>query len=326
MQTSCPLLDILSDGRFHSGEAIGQALGVTRAAVWKQLKQLRKQGLVISAVPGKGYRMAARTELLSAEDIADALSLSERQQLCSIDVHHQIPSTNDYLATLPLPEPGTGRLCLAEQQSSGRGRRGRQWISPFGANLYYSLSWRFNGGLETLGGLSLAVGIALVRVLRKQGVSQAALKWPNDVHCTNGKLAGILVELFAEQMGSSRAVIGIGINVAMPEEQGAVIDQPWTDMQTHLKRPDVSRNAVAGALTKELLEVIRQFEAEGLVSFMNEWRRYDLTLGKPVDLVLLRERLSGIARGIDESGALLVEIDNRLRRFTSGEISLRMTK
>lgn len=326
MQTTYPLLDILSDGRFHSGEELGEALGITRAAIWKQLNTLRTHGLLISAVPGKGYRMTQPRELLSAEAIAESLLPHNQQQLVSIDVHHHIDSTNDYLAGQPLASSGLGRLCLAEQQSAGRGRRGREWVSPFGANLYLSLSWRFAGGLETLGGLSMVAGVSLVRTLRAEGVAQAALKWPNDVHCADGKLAGILVELAPDQCGSSRAVIGIGINVAMPPEQAERIDQPWTDLTRQLQGREISRNRLAGALTNELLEVIRQFESEGLVSFMNEWREYDLTYSKPVELVLPEERLSGVARGIDESGALLVDIDQRTRRFTSAEISLRMTE
>jgi len=325
MNTRYPVLDLLADGHFHSGEELGLTLGLTRAAVWKQLQGLRQQGLSISSIPGKGYRLAGDTELLAVESIIAQLSESHRALLEPIEVFHRIDSTNAYLLSQPLPSYGLGRLCLAEQQTAGLGRRGRTWHSPFARNLYFSLAWQFDSGAETLGGLSLALGVALVRSLRRLGVKDAGLKWPNDIHCTRGKLAGILVELCGDLADASCAVIGVGVNVGMAADASLHIDQPWSDLTQCLGRA-VSRNRLAAAVITDLLIMLGEFREQGLAGLMNEWCSCDLTHGRQIDLHLPREHVSGTACGIDESGALLVNVDGRVQRFTSGEVSLRITQ
>jgi BirA family transcriptional regulator, biotin operon repressor / biotin---[acetyl-CoA-carboxylase] ligase len=320
MSVAYQLVEWLADGRFQSGEVLGQRLGVTRAAVWKQLRDLERLGLSVQAVRGKGYRLAHPVELLEPEAIRAALSPAVRQSLANIEYFHELDSTNDHLRARG--EPPSGTVCLAERQTRGRGRRGRNWVSPYGANLYLSLAWRFEPGLAALGGLSLVVGIALLRALHGLGVEGAGLKWPNDVYLQGRKLAGILVEVSGESAGPCSTVIGIGINVAMPEHQGRQIDQQWTDLRAG--GIPVSRNQLATAVLEQLFPVLEEFIQHGLQPFRAEWQRHDLSYGEPVRIHLAESTLAGRGQGIDQDGAFLLETPDGIRRFTSGEVSLRI--
>ena len=314
------MVELLADGRFQSGERLGERLGVTRAAIWKQLRGLERLGLSVQAVRGKGYRLARPLELLDADTIRAGLSPEVRQSLAAIEYFHELDSTNSHLrARGELP---SGTVCLAECQTGGRGRRGRHWVSPYGANLYLSLAWRFEPGLAVLGGLSLAVGIALMRALRRLGVEDAGLKWPNDIYLRGSKLAGILVEASGESAGPCFVVIGIGINVAMPASQGARIDQQWTDLSSN--GIHVSRNRLATALLDELVPILETYTHHGLQPFLAEWRRHDLSHGVPVQLQLRGANMTGKGMGIDQDGAFLLETPEGVQRFTSGQVSLRI--
>lgn len=323
MSVRYQLVERLSDGAFHSGESLGQALGISRAAIWKQVRVLREMGLPVHAVRGRGYRLSAPLELLDAERIAEELTPGARERLAGIELHHELDSTNDFLRrNRALP---SGTVCLAERQLRGRGRRGRQWVSPYGTNLYLSLLWRFEQGVEGLGGLSLAVGIALLRTLHELGVEDAGLKWPNDVLVHQAKLAGILVEVAGESAGPCSAVIGIGINVDMPDAAAREIDQHWTDL-CHAAGAAISRNRLASGLLECLLEALHDFNELGLSPFLEEWRRYDLSLGREVQVRSGGDLVTGRGSGIDVDGAFLLETLNGLRRFASGEVSLRITE
>jgi BirA family biotin operon repressor/biotin-[acetyl-CoA-carboxylase] ligase len=224
------LLAILSDGQFHSGEALGLMLGVSRMAVWKHMRALREGGIPVEVVRGQGYRLPACVELLDAKAILDGLDPGTREHLAGVDIFLEIDSTNTWLRQKALDGAPTGSVCVAEMQSAGRGRRNRRWVSPFAASLYLSLLWRSAAGAAELGGLSLAVGVAIVRSLRAFGIDTAGLKWPNDVLVDGAKLAGILIDVIGESTGPCSVIIGIGINVAMPEAAAAEIDQDWTDL------------------------------------------------------------------------------------------------
>lgn len=323
MTAYLPLLQLLADGRFHSGEALGKHLGVTRAAIWKQLRGLGGLGLKIQSVRGRGYRLERPIELLDPDVIRGSLSPAARTRLPRIDVFPQIDSTNSYLKKCALLEAPSGSVCLAEWQTAGRGRRGRAWVSPFGGNLYLSALWRFVGGPAALSGLSLAVGVALARALRRIGGTGVGLKWPNDLLWQGRKLAGILVELAGEAGGPSHAVVGIGVNVHMPERVGEAVDQPWVDL-FRMCGETPSRNGLAALVLEELVGAIRTFEVQGLAAFVDAWREFDVVAGRPVQLHLPNEIVRGQAHGIDESGAFVVQVGGELRRFASGEISLRM--
>jgi BirA family biotin operon repressor/biotin-[acetyl-CoA-carboxylase] ligase len=215
-------------------------------------------------------------------------------------------------------------VCLAELQHAGRGRRGRLWVSPFAANLYLSLLWRSAAGAAALGGLSLVAGLAVLRSLRAFGIDSAGLKWPNDILVGRAKLAGILIDVVGESSGPCAVIIGVGINVAMPAPAAAGIDQAWTDLQTASGRTGISRNHLAACLLDHMLPAVAAFEAEGLHPFLEEWRCHDLVDGRDVDLRLANEVICGTARGVDASGALLVDTDTGRRRFASGEVSVRI--
>jgi len=325
MQSRRQLLQLLSDGKYHSGEALGQALGVSRMAVWKHIRALREAGVELQTLHGKGYRLRAAVELLDHELIRRAAAPATRAGLESIEIMLEIDSTSNHLRAQALQGAPSGSVCLAEQQQGGRGRRGRDWISPFAANLYFSLLWRISAGAMALGGLSLVTGIAVARGLRGFGIEAAGLKWPNDILVHNAKLAGILIDVVGESTGPCAVVIGVGVNVRMPQSAAAGIDQPWTDLSSLTGKDDISRNRLAACLLDQLLPAIVEFETQGLQPFMAEWLRYDIVQGRPVDLRLADEVISGMACGIDAGGALLVETAGGRRRFTSGEVSVRIT-
>lgn len=315
------LLSILADGEFHSGEVLGQALGISRAGVWKHLQGLKARGVEIDSVPGKGHRLGAPIELLSEARIRSGLSEMARVRLGGLEVHQQIDSTNSELrrraSTLSPPF-----ACFAESQSAGRGRSGRAWLSPFARNLYLSLLWRFDAGPDALSGLSLAVGVAILRTLRRIGVTDAGLKWPNDLLWRGAKFAGTLIEMSGESCGNCNVVIGVGINVRMPQALGGAIDQAWTDLAT-ITGTTPSRNRLAGTLLSELIEMLAGFEKTGFAPLLEEWRRHDIMFGRPVTVSTVHGAEGGISRGIDAGGALLVEEGAIIKRYLSGDVSLR---
>jgi BirA family biotin operon repressor/biotin-[acetyl-CoA-carboxylase] ligase len=315
------LLNLLSDGEFHSGEALGASMGVSRMAVWKHLKALREMGIDLTVLRGKGYRLPYSLELLERERILAAATVSGIE---GIDVFLEVDSTNNWLREQALKGAPSGTVCVSEMQSAGRGRRGRSWVSPFAANLYLSLLWRSASGAAALGGLSLVTGIAVLRALRSFGIEDAGLKWPNDILAADAKLAGILIDVLGESNGPCAVIVGIGVNVSMPRDAVAAIDQPWTDLQQLTGDTSISRNDLAARLLDEVMPAIEAFDAAGLQPFLDEWRRYDLVSGREVDLLLPNERITGTACGIDGGGALLVDTTSGRRRFASGEVSVRV--
>lgn len=320
MVAKIKLLNILADGRFHSGEALGQAIGVSRTMVWKHIQALQALGIECHSVSGKGYRLAAPVELLEPQSIAAAMGESSRPLLMALEIHPEIHSTNRHLMER-LGHIHSGHACLAERQTAGRGRRGREWISPFARNIYLSLYWRFEMSPALLSGLGLAMGVALIRSLRQLGIADAKLKWPNDLLWQGRKLAGILLEMSGESGGPYHVVVGVGMNINMADE-GAAIDQPWVALNQMAAQP-LSRNQVAGLLLHHLLEGLQQFQAGGLEPFLAEWQQADAYHGQEVAIHLGGNIITGQARGIEPSGAILVEVDGVMRRFHSGEVSLR---
>ena len=316
------ILKTLGDGRFHSGAQLGRALGVSRTAVWKHLQALGNLGIDVFAVTGKGYRLARPLELLNRDGILAALSTESRVLLADLELHPHIDSTNAYLSTKAASLP-SGHACLAEYQSSGRGRRGRTWVSPYAASVYLSLLWRFSVSPTVLSGLGLVSGVAVARALRQAGLRDFGLKWPNDVIWQGRKLAGTLLEMSGESYGPISVVIGVGLNVRMPATAGAHIDQAWVDMETALGK-SVSRNTLAGLLLQHLLLALRQFEAQGLTPFINEWQQWDMVTGKTIRLQLPNETLTGIAKGIDHNGALLLQCRGTISSHMAGEVSVRL--
>lgn len=324
MSTNFQLLRHLADGRFHSGEALAEILGISRAAVWKQLKQLQQlPGVRFDAVRGRGYRLVTPLALFDEELLREHVGDNVRH-LAGIDLFPEIDSTNAYLMARPAPPVGRGHVCVAEHQTTGRGRRGRRWVSGFGQNLSMSLAWTFDMPMAALSGLSLAAGVAVAGALQKAGVCGHGLKWPNDLYLDNRKLAGILVEASGEANGPTRVVIGVGVNLVMDDATAGDIDQPWADLRGQLG--DLPpRNRIAGLLVDELVSTCLRYDAEGLAPFLAEWQRHDLHLGREVMLSLGGQAVYGRYVGLAEDGALLLETASGRRAFQGGEVSLRPT-
>ncbi|WP_207905947.1 bifunctional biotin--[acetyl-CoA-carboxylase] ligase/biotin operon repressor BirA [Aestuariirhabdus litorea] len=313
------LLDILRDGEFHSGDVIGERLGVTRAAVWKQLKRLQEQGLELDSVKGRGYRLAPGTELLDSAQILS--SLKPMPLPIDLDVYASTDSTNQRL--LSRTELGRGNFCLAEHQTAGRGRRGRVWQSPFGANLYLSAAWDFREGAAALEGLSLAVGLAVVHAIGRQASTRLQLKWPNDLLWEGRKIAGVLLEISGDPAGECRVIIGIGINLRLTARQRSVVDQPCADL-TEAVGTFVSKNRLASALIEELVQTLVRFERDGFPAFADEWAAYDAFRGKEVRVqTAANQWLVGTCRGVDHHGALQLSTAEGMISYRGGEVSLR---
>ena len=316
-----PLLHLLADGGFHSGEVLGKRLGLSRAAVWNALQAAQALGVEVYSVRGKGYKLAQEVDFLDARKIQQALGMVAHK--FSLELHELCESTNSLLMQQASKGAAHGTCIAAEIQQSGRGRRGRTWVSGLGGSLTFSLLWRFNTGASGLGGLSLAVGVALTRALNALGAQGIALKWPNDVLYEQRKLAGILIELQGEMMGPSAAVIGIGLNIKLPDEIRNNIDQPVADL-SELGIPPANRNVVLASLLKHLGEVLEQFEREGFTTLRDEWKSLHAFQDQEVRLLLPNgSELLGTVTGIAEDGALLVDSGQGVQRYSSAEISVR---
>ncbi|MFK8333353.1 bifunctional biotin--[acetyl-CoA-carboxylase] ligase/biotin operon repressor BirA [Pseudomonas sp. BJa5] len=312
------LLKLLKDGRFHSGQDLGTALGVSRSAVWKQLQHLEAElNLPIHKVRGRGYQLAAPLSLLEEAAIAES-SLGEHWP---VSIHDSIDSTN----AQALRAIGDGQaapfLVLAERQTAGRGRRGRQWVSPFAENLYYSLVLRIEGGMRQLEGLSLVVGLAVLRTLQSFGVAEAGLKWPNDVLVNNQKIAGILLELVGDPADVCHVVLGIGINVNM--QVASEVDQLWTSVRRETG-VNIDRNLMVARLNHNLQIDLERHRLEGFAAFQVEWEQAHLWQGRAVSLIAGVNRIDGVVLGIDGQGALRLEVDGEEKSFSGGELSLRL--
>lgn len=312
------VLALLSDNEFHSGEELGAALGVTRAAIWKKLKKLESIGLTVHSVKGRGYRLPTPIELLSEDTLREsgvpndvAIKLAFETESTNGDVKQYISQGK------PLPI-----LISVERQTQGKGRRGRQWESGVAKNITFSFAWRFDNGPNVVEGLSLAVGVAVARVLKKAGIPNPGLKWPNDVQVDGQKICGILLEMVADQ-DVCHVIIGVGLNVEMDDAFMTLVDQPWTDLVSRLKsRP--SRNVLLAELTKELIDICQLFEdGNGMKHFQYQWQAYDVLFNQPVTVSTVSQQRQGIARGIDQKGALLLEENGELVALHGGEISVR---
>ncbi|MGE9552569.1 bifunctional biotin--[acetyl-CoA-carboxylase] ligase/biotin operon repressor BirA [Erwinia amylovora] len=308
------LIGILADGEFHSGEQLGEQLGMSRAAINKHIQTLKDWGIDVFTVTGKGYSLPAPIQLLNEETLVAKL---DRGRLAVIPV---IDSTNQYLLER-MDELQSGDACVAEYQQAGRGRRGRQWFSPFGSNLYLSMYWRLEQGPVAAMGLSLVIGIVTAEVLQALGASDVRVKWPNDLYLNDRKLAGILVELTGKTGDAAQIVMGTGINLAMNSPDTAIVNQGWINLQEAGVKID--RNTLAASLVNKMRESLELFERDGLAPFIDRWGELDNFINRPVKLLIGDREIPGIARGIDQQGGLLLEQDGIVKSWVGGEISLR---
>lgn len=308
------LISILSDGDFHSGEQLGERLGMSRAAINKHIQTLRDWGVDVFTVPGKGYSLPEPIQLLDEQLIRSQIEYG------SVAVLPVIDSTNQYLLDR-INELHSGDACIAEYQQAGRGRRGRKWFSPFGANLYLSMYWRLEQGPAAAIGLSLVIGIVMAEVLHDLGATQVRVKWPNDLYLQDRKLSGILVELTGKTGDAAQIVIGAGINMAMRRVEEEVVNQGWITLQE--AGIAIDRNALAVRLIKELRTSLKLFELEGLTPYLSRWEKLDNFINRQVKLIIGDREIVGISRGINAQGALMLEQNGEIKPWMGGEISLR---
>ena len=319
------ILDILKDGNFHSGGSLGEQLGVSRTAIWKQLQKLEDMGLPVESVKGTGYRVANGLELLAKTSIVKHLCNAKAQIPRRIEILKSVDSTNKYLHEQTDADYSKA-VVFAERQTSGRGRRGKAWVSPFAANIYMSILWDFEQGAQALEGLSLGVGVAVRRALVELGIGNVGLKWPNDIYIGDKKLGGILLEMIGDPAGQCSVIVGVGINVAMPSKNTVDIDQPWTDLNSESAMP-VSRNKLAANLTDHIFQLLDSFEVIGFGHYRDEWQDADAFNGRQGTIQTPRDAISGTIVGVDNRGAVQLRLPNgEVQSFIGGELSLRLAK
>lgn len=333
-----PILRLLADGRFHSGEDIAKHFKVTRTTVWSAIQEAQSLGVEVFSVRGRGYKLPDAITMLNQEEILNAIG--QERAWFKLELHDTLESTNTYLmkkanqgqAQILGGQAAAHATCVVtELQTAGKGRRGRTWQAGLGASLTFSLLWRFQMGASALSGLSLAVGVALIRAFRTLGISNAKLKWPNDVliersHETSvarQKLAGILIELQGDMDGPSAAVIGVGVNLRLPENVARNIDQPFTDI--HRVKPEAANpNLLLGTILKHMADVLSAFEQNGFEALREEWMQYHAYHQQAVRMLIPDGReVLGDVIGIAPDGVLLVNTPQGEQRFSAGEISLR---
>ena len=307
MSSRARLLTLLSDREFVTGTDLGLKLGISRAAVHKHIGRLRDSGLPINCVRGRGYRLAPGIVPLDAALMTEYLDASTRAGLNSVYIEQRVNSTNDYLKKLTDINLLHATVCLAEAQSAGRGRHGKRWIASPYRNLMMSMGWKYSAWPPDLSGLAIAVGMVLVDTLGELGVDGLGIKWPNDIVYGEKKLGGILIDVSAEAAGSCSVIVGVGLNVRLTEADGALIDQPWSDL-AHGLGCHIDRNRLASYFINALFTLLRRYGVEGFDPYRQRWQRYDVLRGRMVAVTFHRgeTQLLGRASGVDSSGGLRV--------------------
>ncbi len=318
------ILNLLADGDYHSGSKIAQYLDVSRAYVWKLIKELEHYGIELSSSSGKGYCWQASSQLLDSQQLSATLADTGITYFLITD------STNQQLKQNFLPN----QLIVTEYQTEGRGRRGRSWQSPMAANIYASYGWKTELPIQQLGGLSLVAGMAMIAALQQEGFTGLQLKWPNDIRYQGKKLGGILIELSGDAIGGLEVIIGFGLNVNMQSsnELSQAIEQDWTSLcqlnqqkteQQESSQQSCDRQSLLVVIVKSLKNYLERFAEKGFEDFLQEWRKVDESLNRKIQLLQNNSSLTGIARGVDASGALLLEINNEMTSCYAGEVTLR---
>jgi BirA family biotin operon repressor/biotin-[acetyl-CoA-carboxylase] ligase len=321
------LLALLADGESHSGQVLAKRLRISRGGIWKLMRALRELGVDVQSVPRRGYQLPRAVDLLDGEQILAAMSAQASARIDKLDVLLTVDSTNRYVNDLNESQSDHAQVCLTEVQTAGRGRRGRSWLAPFASGICLSLGWRFPEAPPTFSALSLAVGVAVVRAFARCGAADVGLKWPNDLMWQDRKLGGILIEMRGESAGPANVVIGIGVNMHMPaavrlelaERQAVLI----ADVHEILRDRTPRRNVLAAVMIEELIAMLQTFATSGFAAFAEEFRRLDILQHADVKILTGPDTTFGIARGVDDDGSLLVDVDGELKRFVSGEVSVR---
>jgi len=321
------LLALLADGSLHSGADLAEQLGVSRAAVWKLVGELRSHGIAVDSLPRCGYRLPAPVELLDAKRIVGAATTRRQSLPGAVEVLFEIDSTNTYLYAAAPPPPGSPRVAFAEIQHAGRGRRGRSWLAPFGSGLTFSVAWTFAETPSGMPALGLALGVAVAETLGRLGLDEVRLKWPNDLLWRGRKLGGLLLQLRTESGGPASVVAGLGLNLLLPAASRERLDSdgglPVADLDEAMAGKVPGRNDLAAALAAALLAGLGEFARHGFAAFAPRWAALDALAGARVRVTQGAGDVEGEARGADADGALLVAVDGRIERFHAGDVSLR---
>lgn len=333
MQDKQSLLNILNQPGFHSGTTMGEVLGISRVAVKKRIETLIKEGLPVHSVHGRGYCLDKDVVLLDEQQIIDNLPKQFKQYMHSIEVHQSLPSTNSYLLSKEIIS-GMARVCVAEAQPSGKGRRGNVWDSLPYRNVMLSLSWAFDDWPETITGLGLAASVSIAKCLQKKYGIDISIKWPNDLLVDNKKIAGVLIEVNGESGGRCNLVMGLGLNVYQAN-QGKLAQQEHSTV--HNKKADyewvdmyrlgcvVNRNQLVADCITAWLQMLLEFSQSGFTSFVDDWNALSSYHDKQIKVQSTREIIVGTMRGVDNYGALLVEAENaQTVRFTETDVSVRL--
>jgi BirA family transcriptional regulator, biotin operon repressor / biotin---[acetyl-CoA-carboxylase] ligase len=317
------LVRILADGNTHSGTTLAASLGISRAAVWKRISKLSSLGIDVVKERAVGYRLSRPVELLDENFIRYGISTRFPNDQMQLDLRRTVVSTNSELLAHARTARVLHPICmLTEQQTGGRGRRGRSWHSPFGENIYLSVLWPTDRGFTGLDGLSLAIGVAVAQTLIDVVGVAAKVKWPNDVLIGSAKVGGILIEVDGALEGPLNVVVGLGLNVNLTPGEPAAGDLPRTDIARHTSsRP--SRNQIAVEMVVAMVSALAKFETEGFGAFHEAWSRLDAVAGSAIDIIGHDRAVSGVAHGVDSTGSLLVEVEGQIRAVSSGEVSLR---
>ena len=313
------IVNLLNEGEYQTGNTLGQTLELTRAAIWKAIQKLENYGIKIDSVKGKGYALQEPLSLLDSEKIREKL----QDKNLDIDIFENIPSTSQYLKSLDNSLLNQKiKICLAEQQTQGRGRLNRVWHSPFGKNIYFSCCFPFKKDVSELSGLSLVVGLAVIKTLEMINTqADFRLKWPNDVFYENKKLAGILIEIQAETNGLCQVVISVGMNVNLLEDNAA-ITQAWTSLRK-ITQQYIDRNALVAHLINTLLSYLKRFDAQSFAQFAQEWTKVDYLLHQEITLKNAQHTISGKVLGVNSRGQLLLQLaDGDIREFSSGDATI----
>ena len=308
------ILNILKDtGDYISGEKISGQLDISRAAVWKHIKNLKNSGYEIESVTNKGYRLISSPDTIFAEEITKRLETEFIGR--KLIIFDETDSTNTQ-AKLHSAYPD-GSVFIAEVQNHGKGSRGRQWSSPRGTGIWHTILLKPDISLTEVSQITLIAGLAVCRAI---GIN-SQIKWPNDIVIGSKKVCGILTEMSAETDMINYVVCGIGIN-ANDSSFPAEISHRATSMYLESGKKYV-RNEIIARLLNEFEGVYKKFLENGLTAVLDDYKKSCVTLGREVNVIFKHKTVTGRAVDIDDSGALIVETDSGRITVNSGEVSVR---
>lgn len=317
--TQKKLLEKLSPDTWISGERLGEQIGMSRTAIWKHIRKIQALGLPIEHCK-KGYRLRTPFIPLNPSAIRSALDKSIFAEIPDIGVFERVDSTNLHCKIHGSNTPVY--VCCSEEQTAGRGRLGRQWLSPYGQNIYCSLSLTKAVALDTLTGLSLVVSLALRQALAQYiPKDDLVIKWPNDLLWNHKKLSGILVEINAEPHGSSQIIIGFGMNVHVDTKQMPLSAKPHCSL-FDITHASFDRNTIIAECLNHLQNYLLRFWSHGFGHFLEEWAKFDYLYDKSIHVHQPNASHKGRAAGINEHGQLLLATSEGIQSISAGDASL----